>query len=121
MDMSVTKLLLSARPGPPPPPGGGRRATPFPEGWPLTSSVSMVHSVALVKLRHFIVESDFDWGGDDFITDFRFESDSDLDVDLASLLEANTMAERDVDRELRYQVLQHEQRIVLSYLQDAGP
>jgi hypothetical protein len=42
-----------------------------------------------------------------------------IEVDLAALLEANTMAEREVGREFRYRVLQNELRIILSYLRTA--
>jgi hypothetical protein len=76
--------------------------------------------VTLVQLRHFIVDADFDPALDEFTLRPALESSHPLEVDLATLLEANTMAERDVDRELRYRVLQHELQIILSYLSDEG-
>jgi hypothetical protein len=76
--------------------------------------------MTLVQLRHFIVDADFDPALDEFMLRLTLESSHPLEVDLATLLEANTMAERDVDRELRYRVLQHELRIILSYLSDEG-
>jgi len=84
------------------------------------ASAITVQSVALVQLRHFIVDADFDPGINEFALHFTFESRHSVEVDLAALLEANTMAERDADRELRYRVLQHELRMVLSYLSDGG-
>jgi len=87
----------------------------------------MVQCVTQVQLRHFIVDADFNPD-----VDFELEFDEwlpgliglrscyPIEVDLAALLEANTMAERDVDRELRYRVLQYELRIILSYLSDGG-
>lgn len=77
--------------------------------------------MATVRLRHFMVDSTFSETADDIYSHFYFQSEYDIDIDLALLLEANTMAERDIDHEQRFQVLQHEQRIVLSYLHQAGP
>jgi hypothetical protein len=76
--------------------------------------------VASVQLRRFIVDAEFDLNVGEFIPFFAFDSSRSLDVDLATLLEANTMAERDIDRELRYRVLQYELRIILSYISDGG-
>jgi hypothetical protein len=76
--------------------------------------------VALVQLRHFIVSADLDQHSHELALHFRFQSRHSVDVDLAALLEANMMAERDVDRELRYRVLQYELRMILSYLSDDG-
>jgi hypothetical protein len=77
--------------------------------------------MALVHLRHFIVDAESDPGTEEMDVHFTFKSSRPLEVSLATLLEANTMAERDVDRDLRYRVLQNELRIILSYLHDEGP
>lgn len=80
----------------------------------------MVQSMAFVELRHFVVDAGFDPDIKDFTPRFTLRSCHSFEVDLAVVLEANTMAERDVDRELRYRVLQHELRMILSYLNDEG-
>jgi hypothetical protein len=102
-------------------PGSARRV---PSSWrilpPPSASVIMIKFVASVHLRHFIVHAESDLF-DELTLHFAFESNHPLEVDLATLLEANTMAERDIDRELRYRVLQHELRIILSYIGDEGP
>jgi hypothetical protein len=73
-----------------------------------------------VQLRHFVVDAKFDRDINEFTLHFSLKSSHPLEVDLATLLEANTMAERVADRELRYHVLQHELRIILSYVGDGG-
>lgn len=79
----------------------------------------MVQSMALVNLRHFIVEAD--WDDIDVLSPrASFAGPKTLEVDLAALLEANATAERDVERDLRYRVLQYELQIILSYLTHDG-
>ena len=73
-----------------------------------------------VQIRHFVVDAGLDPATDEFELQVTLESTHPLEVDLATLLEANAMAERDIDWELRYRVLQHELRIILSYISDEG-
>lgn len=54
----------------------------------------------------------------DIKLDVEFMSRQPIDVNLATLLEANANAQHEVERNLRYRVLQNELRIVLSYLGD---
>lgn len=86
----------------------------------LRASAITIQFVTSVQLRHFVVDAEFDDDIDEFALQFTFGSSRPLEVDLATLLEANTMAERDVDQELRYRVLQYELRMILSYLRDEG-
>jgi hypothetical protein len=74
-----------------------------------------------VQVRHFVVDAGLDLDIAEFELQIKLESTHPLEVDLATLLEANAMAEHDIDRELRYRVLQHELRIILSYILDEGP
>jgi hypothetical protein len=76
--------------------------------------------MASVQKRHFVVEAGLDPTVDESELQVKLESTHTLEVDLAALLEANAMAERDIDWELRYRVLQHELRIILSYISDEG-
>jgi hypothetical protein len=81
-------------------------------------------SVALVELRHFIVDNDSEDLGlfeDLGLPIPHLASQGPLQVDVAALLEANAMAQHDVEEDLRYRVLQHELRIVLSYLTSDSP
>lgn len=80
----------------------------------------MVQSMALVNLRHFVVEADWD-DVDGLSPRFSFAGLKTLDVDLAAMLDANATAQRDVERDLRYRVLQYELQIILSYLSHDGP
>ena len=73
-----------------------------------------------VHIRHFVVDARLDPTSGEFELQVTLESTHPLEVDLATLLEANAMAERDIDWELRYRVLQHELRIILSYISDEG-
>lgn len=76
--------------------------------------------MASVQKRHFVVDAGFDPNVDKSELQVKLESTHTLEVDLAALLEANAMAEHDIDWELRYRVLQHELRIILSYISDEG-
>jgi hypothetical protein len=76
--------------------------------------------MALVDPRHFMVIPEIEPQTGEIEPRFSFQSSQSLTVDLARLLEANTMAERDVDRDIRYFVLQNELGIILSYLEDAS-
>ena len=74
--------------------------------------------MALVNLRRFIVEPGIDDIG---LPTARFVSQKPLHVDLAALLHANSMAQNEVDGDLRYRVLQYELQIILSYLTGNDP
>ena len=76
--------------------------------------------MASVQERHFVVDAGFDPTVHESELQVKLESTHTLEVDLAALLEANAMAEHDIDRELRYRVLQNELRIILSYVSDEG-
>jgi hypothetical protein len=74
--------------------------------------------VALVELRHFIIETN---PGDIDSLVSHWVSHRPMQVDLSAMLHANAMAQTDVDEDLRYRVLQHELRIILSYLTGNRP
>lgn len=76
--------------------------------------------MALVELRHFVVHAPCVSDLSDIKLDVEFMSRQPIDVNLATLLEANANAQHEVERNLRYRVLQNELRIVLSYLGDSS-
>ncbi len=93
----------------------GRQA---PQRSEAATPATKVQSVALVELRRFLVEDDFEDIGPPIA---HFVSQNPLQVDLAALLHANAMTQDDVEDRLRYRILQYELRIILSYLACTTP